>query len=128
MTHLLPSIHSHPLFVEAGGLMEYAISRSDIYRQAGSMVADILGGDQPSTMPFHQPTKFQFRINLKTANLTASQAVVMARCADRRCTARTSLEAAGQGYGECPAHGSDGVRNVPLWSNRRLLGVCHRRE
>src|SRR3954463_16503908 len=59
---------------------------------------------------------------------TASRAGMVRRPAEVGCAARTSLEALGQGHGEPPAHGGDGVRDVPLRSDRRRRGVDHRRE
>src|SRR3954453_634417 len=59
---------------------------------------------------------------------TASRAGMVRRPAEVGCATRTSLEALGQGHGEPPAHGGDGVRDVPLRSDRRRRGVDHRRE
>jgi ABC-type uncharacterized transport system substrate-binding protein len=51
-----------------GALMSYGVNLADVYHKAASYVDRILKGASPADLPFEQPTKFDFIINLKTAN------------------------------------------------------------
>jgi putative ABC transport system substrate-binding protein len=63
----LPTIYWAPEFVEAGGLMTYGVSFSDLYRRAAVYVDKILKGATPADLPVEQPKKFELLINLKAA-------------------------------------------------------------
>ena len=63
----LPSIYYAADFVEAGGLMTYGVSVTDLYRRAATYVDKILKGAKPGDLPVEQPKKFEFIINLKAA-------------------------------------------------------------
>ncbi len=63
----IPAMWGHRQFVDAGGLMSYAVNFYDQCRQAATYVDQILKGAKPGDLPVQQPTKFEFIINLKTA-------------------------------------------------------------
>jgi putative tryptophan/tyrosine transport system substrate-binding protein len=63
----LPAIYNVAEFVEAGGLMTYSVSMTDLYRRAATYVDKILKGAKPADLPVEQPTKFELIINLKAA-------------------------------------------------------------
>jgi putative ABC transport system substrate-binding protein len=63
----LPAVYAQPEFMDAGGLMYYGASFTDIFRRAATYVDKILKGRTPADLPVEQPMKFEFIVNLKAA-------------------------------------------------------------
>jgi putative ABC transport system substrate-binding protein len=66
--YTLPVMFSSREFAEAGGLMSYGPSIPEEFRQAGVYAARVLKGEKPADLPVGRATKFEFVINLQTAN------------------------------------------------------------
>jgi len=65
--HKLPVMYPGKEHVDAGGLMSYGVSSTDLYRRAATYVDKIIKGTKPADLPVEQPTKFEFIVNLKAA-------------------------------------------------------------
>jgi putative tryptophan/tyrosine transport system substrate-binding protein len=65
--HLALAAFSRESF-EPGALLSYGVDNIAICRRTAIYVDKILKGATPAELPVEQPTKFQFLINLKTAN------------------------------------------------------------
>jgi len=66
-SHHLPTIFPDVSFVRAGGLLSYGPDFREIHRRTAEIVGKILRGTPPGDIPVEQPTKFEFAVNLNTA-------------------------------------------------------------
>jgi putative tryptophan/tyrosine transport system substrate-binding protein len=76
----IPAMWGHRQFVEAGGLMSYAVNFYHQVRGAATYVDKILKGAKPADLPIEQPTRFELVINLKAAKalgLTIPQSILL---------------------------------------------------
>ncbi len=63
----LPAIYQWPEDAEEGGFAAYGPSHASIQRLWAGVVAQLLRGAKPATLPVEQPDRFKFVVNLKTA-------------------------------------------------------------
>ena len=66
-TQRLPAIYEYDELVREGGLMSYGPDLRESFERAASMVDRIFKGAKPADLPFEQPTRYLFVLNLKTA-------------------------------------------------------------
>jgi putative ABC transport system substrate-binding protein len=64
----LPAMYDRSDFVEAGGLMSFAVNVADLSRRAAAYVDKILKGSNPANLPVDEPTKYDLVVNLNTAH------------------------------------------------------------
>jgi putative ABC transport system substrate-binding protein len=63
----LPAVGTANGWVDAGGLLSYAADLNVQHRRAAIYVDKILKGTKPADLPIEAPTKFEMKINVKTA-------------------------------------------------------------
>jgi hypothetical protein len=69
LRHVVPSLYQWREAVEIGGLMIYGTDFADLYRQAGIYTGRVLKGEKTADLPVLQASKFEFVLNLQTANV-----------------------------------------------------------
>ncbi len=65
----LPAIYENDSLVRDGGLMSYGADQKESFERAADLVVRIFKGARPADLPFEQPTRYPFVINMKTAKL-----------------------------------------------------------
>jgi putative ABC transport system substrate-binding protein len=63
----LPAIYESEPYVRAGGLMSYGGDRKELFQRAAALVDRIFKGAKPADLPFEQPTRYVFMVNLRVA-------------------------------------------------------------
>ena len=63
----IPAIYEYDFLVRDGGLMSYGPDLTESLERAAALVDRILKGANPADLPFEQPTRYLFVLNLKTA-------------------------------------------------------------
>jgi len=66
-SHRLPAIYQWKEHADARGLVSYGPSLEAMWRQTAHVVAKVLNGVSPASLPIEQPTRFELVINMKTA-------------------------------------------------------------
>jgi putative ABC transport system substrate-binding protein len=64
----MPTMSFSAEMAGAGVLMSYGTDAPDLFRRTATYIDKILKGSKPADLPVEQPTKFEFIINLRTAN------------------------------------------------------------
>jgi len=55
-------------FVDAGGLMSFAVNIADLSRSAAKYVDQILKGSRPAELSVEEPTRYDLVVNLNAAH------------------------------------------------------------
>ncbi len=65
--HRLPAIYETDPVVRDGGLMSYGADLKESFQRVAAMIDQIFKGAKPADLPFEEPNRYIFAINLKTA-------------------------------------------------------------
>jgi len=63
----LPAMYAFREFADAGGLMSYGPSLTDVHRQSARLAVRILKGERPADLPIELPTRYELIVNLRIA-------------------------------------------------------------
>jgi len=63
----VPAIYESEPYVRNGGLMSYGGDRKELFQRAAALVDRIFKGAKPAELPFEQPTRYVFAINIGVA-------------------------------------------------------------
>jgi putative ABC transport system substrate-binding protein len=63
----LPAIYEYSFLVRDGGLMSYGPDLKECLERAAALVDRVFKGDRPADLPFEEPTRYPFALNMKTA-------------------------------------------------------------
>lgn len=66
----IPALYEYDFLVRDGGLMSYGPDLKESFERTADLVTRIFKGARPADLPFEQPTRYPFVINLKTAKAT----------------------------------------------------------
>jgi putative ABC transport system substrate-binding protein len=69
-TKELPAIYEYEFLARDGGLRSYGPDLTESFERAAALVDRIFKGARPADLPFEQPTRYRFVLNLKTAKST----------------------------------------------------------
>jgi putative ABC transport system substrate-binding protein len=70
-TRRVPSIYEFDFIVREGGLMSYSMDLHEGFGRVAALIDRVLHGAKPAELPFEQPTRFRFALNLRTAKTLA---------------------------------------------------------
>jgi putative ABC transport system substrate-binding protein len=65
----LPTMFHHAQWAEEGGLISYGFNFSAMWSRGAEMMAKVLRGAAPGTMPMEQPTSFELVVNASSAKV-----------------------------------------------------------
>jgi putative ABC transport system substrate-binding protein len=65
--HRLPAMYEYEVLARDGGLMSYGPDFAECFGRAAALADRILKGAKPADLPFEQPTRYRFALNLKAA-------------------------------------------------------------
>jgi putative ABC transport system substrate-binding protein len=65
--HAIPAVYSPVDLAKSGGLMSFGGSVFDMFHRMGNLAGKVLAGAKTADLPVELPTKFELKLNLKTA-------------------------------------------------------------